>query len=96
MTIIQNVVVAFALGVVGFALGLTYAIARRRLLAHQVNSLLWQIRQRDKALKTATRKPDALDRLIADALQETRDHRMLRDGVCPPDVHDVFPEKEER
>lgn len=93
MTTIQTVV-SFTLGVVGFALGLTYAIVRRRLLAHQVNSLRWQIGQRDEALKAATRKPDAADRMIADTLRETRDHQMLRDGVCPPDLHDVFPEEE--
>ena len=89
LTAIQSVAVAFALGVVGFALGLTYAIARRRLLAHQVHSLVWQIRQRDEALKAATGKQDAVDRLIADTLRDTRDHQMLRD-----DLHDVFPEEE--
>ena len=94
LTAFQGVAVAFALGVVGFALGLTYAIARRRLLAHQVNSLVWQIRQRDEALKAATRKPDAVDRLIADTLRDTRDHQMLRDGLG--DLHDVFPEEGDR
>jgi hypothetical protein len=92
VTVIQIVVVCFALGVVGFAAGLTYAIARRRLLAHQVHSLRWQIGQRDKALKAATRKPDAVDRLIADTLRETRDQQMLRRGLG--DLHDVFPEEE--
>lgn len=90
MTTIQIVVVAFALGVVGFAAGLTYAIARRRLLTHQVASLLWQIRQRDEALKAATGKPDAVDRLIADTLRETQDQQMLRRGLG--DLHDVFEE----
>lgn len=88
MTTVQIVVICFALGLVGVALGAAYGYARRRLLAHQVNSLLWQIRQRDKALKAATRKPDAVDRLIADTLRDARDHQMLRD-----DLHDVFPEE---
>jgi hypothetical protein len=92
VTTVQTVVVAFTLGVVGFALGLTYAIARRRLLAHQVNSLLWQIGKRDEALKAATGKQDAVDRLIADTLRETRDQQMLRRGLG--DLHDVFPEEE--
>lgn len=91
MTALQIVVVSFALGVVGFGLGLTYAIVRRRLLARQVHSLRWQIGQRDEALKAATRKPDAVDRLIADTLRETRDQQMLRRGL--DDLHDVFPEE---
>lgn len=94
MTIIQGVVVAFTVGVVGFTLGLAYAVTRRRLLARQVNSLLWQIGQRDQALKATTGKPDAIDRLVDDVRRETRDHRMLRDRVCPPDAHDVFEERD--
>lgn len=94
MTAIQGVVAGFAVGVVGFALGLAYAITRRRLLARQVNSLLWQISKRDQALKAATGKRDAIDRLVDDVRRETRDHQLLRDRVCPPDAHDVFEERD--
>lgn len=40
------------------------------------------------------KQPDRVEQLITDALTEEADQRMLRDGLCPDDLHDVFPKED--
>jgi hypothetical protein len=41
-------------------------------------------------------EPDRVERIVRDALRDEADQQMLHLGVCPPDVHDVFPEEGSR
>lgn len=67
---------------------------RERRRTERADLNLWDAEVLTDAGQRAIHQPDRVERLIADALAEEADHQMLRDGVCPDDLHDVFPKED--